>query len=742
MDNKLTVGLPCKECGSPIEYKQSTLMLCKKCSRKHAIEQSKKTLKERYGVSNPMHNKEFVDKIQATMQEKYGANCAMNVPQFREKFIDTCQERYGVSYYVNSEQFVNKSQCKSSINQKFYKELQEANIPAIQEFMLQDKRFDFKLIDRNILIEIDPTYTHNSAGSHFDPNGIDANYQSTKTLIAEKNGYRCIHIFDWDDWAKMIEIIQPVKSTVYARKCSISVIQDKSYADFIEANHIQGQCKGTKIAIGLYYDSDLVQVMTFGKPRYNKNYQWELLRLCTKRGCNVIGGASKLFKYATITLGLTSIISYCDRAKFTGQVYYKIGMTLLKETQPQEIWSKGNKYVTGTLLRQRGYDQLFDANYGKGTSNEELMLQNGWLPIYDCGQLVFTYGAAICSDKHEEGSDYTPNYHKIIKSIEKSKEKLCLFCNKPFIPKCSSQKYCEQPHYMTCPICGKQYLVTNNENLKRPPVACSYACRAKKTQQTSIKKYGCKAPGNNPEARVKAKQSMQTKYGVDYTLQSNELRNKVEQTMVDRYGVNNFQKIPNNERITSTKDIWIEEVHKLLPIKLAPSQPHLFRIDEDKMSVFLLRETASKEFLKNYGWRLVHKFRKTHMSIGLVQDGILYQVLRFEKVKDDIILADFGTRSVYFNPRGYAKLMKFAIEIRGIDSFIAEIPKNLATNEVIQSLNLEKVAEKEYEVYWKTENGLKKLSRHYKIKDYLAKWDYITTDYIDIYAYKEKQQTE
>lgn len=27
----------------------------------------------------------------------------------------------------------------------------------------------------------------------------------------------------------------------------------------------------------------------------------------------------------------------------------------------------------------------------KGTSNEDLMIRNGWLPVYDCGQKVFTY---------------------------------------------------------------------------------------------------------------------------------------------------------------------------------------------------------------------------------------------------------------------------------------------------------------------------------------------------------------
>ena len=40
---------------------------------------------------------------------------------------------------------------------------------------------------------------------------------------------------------------------------------------------------------------------------------------------------------------------------------------------------------------QRGYDQLFGTSYGKGTSNRDLMIQNGWREVYDCGQITWVY---------------------------------------------------------------------------------------------------------------------------------------------------------------------------------------------------------------------------------------------------------------------------------------------------------------------------------------------------------------
>lgn len=138
--------------------------------------------------------------------------------------------------------------------------------------------------------------------------------------------------------------------------------------------------------------------MTFGEPRYNKNYQWELLRLCTHSDYYVVGGAERLFKHFKLDYEPYSIISYCDISKFIGTVYYRLDFNLKEQTKPQKIWSdKKDQHITDNLLRQRGFDQLIGSKldppeiYGKGTDNEELMIKHKWLPIYDCGQYVFEW---------------------------------------------------------------------------------------------------------------------------------------------------------------------------------------------------------------------------------------------------------------------------------------------------------------------------------------------------------------
>lgn len=125
------------------------------------------------------------------------------------------------------------------------------------------------------------------------------------------------------------------------------------------------------------------------------------------------------------------------------------------------------------------------------------------------------------------------------------KEKICKFCGKSFIPNSNRQSYCKRIHYRNCPVCGKQYIEDNVDNLKKPPVACSYECRKKRREETSMKKYGIKAPGNNPEARKKASETMMKNLGVPYAMMSQEVRQKSKETNIQKYGHENAGSNPD-----------------------------------------------------------------------------------------------------------------------------------------------------------------------------------------------------
>lgn len=343
---------------------------------KEAREKAKKTCEERYGKSSPLANEKIQEKSKKTLYEKYGVD---NIGKLKTKHTSVPLPQ------------ARKLESNNEQNNKLHELLNivtQYKLVVNQNFLIENRSYDLIIPDQNVLIEIDPTYTHNSFGNHWDEIGLDKYYHRDKTELAEKHGYRCIHVFDWDDIDKIVESLQP-KTTLYARKCKIFKIKNEVCDEFLKKYHFQGTCRGQLLCLGLVYCDELVEVMTFGKPRYSKKHDVELLRLCTKPEYRVVGGASKLFKFATEYYGLHNIISYCDRSKFSGQVYEQLGMSLIRKTPPQEVWCDGKNKITANLLRQRGFDQLFHTNYGKGTNNNQLMLEHGWLPIYDCGQLVY-----------------------------------------------------------------------------------------------------------------------------------------------------------------------------------------------------------------------------------------------------------------------------------------------------------------------------------------------------------------
>ena len=354
-------------------------------------EKIKQTNLEKYGVENVFQSNEIKEKVKKTNLERYGSKFPTQSDEVKEKIKQTNLEKYGICWYCLSKDCHSHSTNNNSKpNLKFAKILDENNIDYKREYNLKSYFYDFKI--DNILIEINPTITHNSYVNVFGGDAKEKDYHFKKTNVAKENGYRCIHIFDWDNIDKILNILK-LKETLYARNLTLKEVDEKKVDLFLNEYHLQNTCKGQTIYLGLYMSNILVEVMTFGKPRYNKNYEWELLRLCTHKDYKIVGGAEKLFKHFVKTYNPKSIISYCDNSKFSGGVYELLGFKLKKSYSQSKHWYniKTKQHITDNLLRQIGFDQLFKTNYGKGTSNEELMIDCGFLPVYDCGQKTYSY---------------------------------------------------------------------------------------------------------------------------------------------------------------------------------------------------------------------------------------------------------------------------------------------------------------------------------------------------------------
>ena len=368
------------------------------------IEKIRQSYIDKYGVDHPMkvdsvkqkmisHTdyEALITKTHQTNLERYGVSNAATLPECRQRIRDslnkTFMEKYGCTCYWTSKDRTKAYNCvHSKPNELFANLLNTNDIDFEREFPLIRKVFDFK-VGKN-LIEINPSATHNSTWGIFTQEGLDKYYHRDKSQLAEDNGYRCIHVWDWDDIDKIIMQLKP-RETVYARKCEVRDVDLSTTREYLNTYHLQGYARDS-IRLGLYYDDELVSIMTFGKPRYNKNYEYELIRYCSSY--NVIGGAEKLFCYFVKHYDPQSIISYCDWSKFNGDVYTKLRFTFKGYSIGKHWYNmKTGKHITDNLLRQRGFDQLFGTNYGKGTSNEVLMLEAGFVEIFDAGQSTYIW---------------------------------------------------------------------------------------------------------------------------------------------------------------------------------------------------------------------------------------------------------------------------------------------------------------------------------------------------------------
>ena len=331
------------------------------------------------------------DTYRQTCMDKYNLSNALMLEDVKDKIRNTNLERYGVPYYCMTEkcrQAIGGNSANSKPNQDIARLLDERQIKYSQEYNIETYSFDFRI--DNILLEIDPWITHNSTVSPFG-NPKESFYHYDKSEVAREHGFRCIHIFDWDNVDKILNSISTVAKTVYARSCEIKEIDNITTNNFIVKYHFQNNVK-SQVQIGLFYDGDLISVMTFGKPRYNKKYEYELLRLCTAYDYKIIGGSERMFKYFIRTYNPKSIISYCDLSKFNGDVYNHLGFVYSTTTIGKHWYNpKSKKHITDNLLRQRGVDQLLNKNYGKDTNNETLMLQEGFVEIFDAGQSTYKW---------------------------------------------------------------------------------------------------------------------------------------------------------------------------------------------------------------------------------------------------------------------------------------------------------------------------------------------------------------
>lgn len=259
--------------------------------------------------------------------------------------------------------------------------------------ILNGKELDIYLPDINLAIEYNGTYFHSDLFREGKLRHIK------KTKECEKQNIQLLHIWDCD-WKRKKPIIESIirskvnkiENKIYARKCIIKEISSKEKIEFLDQNHLQGPSI-SKINYGLYYNDELVSVMTFGKLRKNMNQvhkegHFELIRFCNKLNTTVIGGASKLLIHFIKTEKPLNIISYANRDISNGNLYEKLGFNKVHETTPGYHWYKsGIRYNRFNFRKSNLIKQGEDPN----KTEYEIMLKNGYYRTWNSGNIKYKW---------------------------------------------------------------------------------------------------------------------------------------------------------------------------------------------------------------------------------------------------------------------------------------------------------------------------------------------------------------
>lgn len=331
----------------------------------------KDTFLRNYGLDNCSKSAEIIEKIKKSFFEHYGVHSVMEVKEISDRIKATNMKKYGVPYYVMLPDVALSSGRISKINRSFANKLSEKGIHCSFEHTIGTESYDISIHQGNMLIEINPSYTHNTIGNRWNPKGIDKNYHLKKTILATESGYRCMHLWDWDDTSKFINLLT-TKNIIY-RKIKPEIVSDKEAKDFISKYSLYSIPDSLRrtIFIGLRYKTKLITLMGFELTDFITN-TWTLICIEQRFQYTVYKGTQTILDNFMHLFNPKRIIAYADFSKTNGEILENLDFEYNRFIMPNRIWSKGRHAIVDSP-----------------SIIAEAMIEDKWLPVYNCGYKVY-----------------------------------------------------------------------------------------------------------------------------------------------------------------------------------------------------------------------------------------------------------------------------------------------------------------------------------------------------------------
>jgi group I intron endonuclease len=189
-----------------------------------------------------------------------------------------------------------------------------------------------------------------------------------------------------------------------ARKCEIKLVDADTYRRFTNANHRQKYAPA-KVIYGLYFNNYLIAIMSFGKPRFNDKYEWELIRFCSIKRSRVRGGASKLLDFFVKQHHPRSMVTYANKAYSNGDLYKILEFTYMGDGAPNYEYIRDAEIVSRYQAQKHKLAKLLKAGFDPKLTEVENMEKNGFTKHYLDASMIFIKEWSVYEQKETGPKD-------------------------------------------------------------------------------------------------------------------------------------------------------------------------------------------------------------------------------------------------------------------------------------------------------------------------------------------------
>jgi len=358
----------------------------------------KATNLRRYGVENVFQSEEIKGKARITLSERYGVDHPSLSNEIREKANSTLKNRYGVKnpglMLNHRDKILQSNNIRTISNIPITKLAEELSVSTttiyrwdnlldldksrLRELDIDSKngisslemyfsntfglkrwnkglvglkyRPDFKL-NENTYINVDGLYWHSELK-------LENNYHFNMRKKYERLGSR-IFQFRSDEIYNKPSIIKSIIGMSNSTIIEVSevkianVSRDKSLS-FLNENSLR--IGGTSEAMGLYYDSELVSVISYKI----KKKHLKIERFCSALGVIIAGGFSKLLSFLEKNNEISTISSWIDLRYEIGDFLINNGFVAEKDILSWR-WTDLKSTFDKSLINTEKLHKIYDA---------------------------------------------------------------------------------------------------------------------------------------------------------------------------------------------------------------------------------------------------------------------------------------------------------------------------------------------------------------------------------------------